>query len=283
MVDYMASVSDVSASRPLRILTVGDGFPLDGVGHHIIVPASSDPVGDLKAEFPDLLLLDASRATEDMARTLATAPFQGLPVIVLADAGNADQAGLLLGAGHVRFLDEDATADDLARAVQDVQSVEHAADSGEVFNPLARIEALKRDAERVATALAELMQGTPPAAQESMARPVTADRIRAHIKARRAREKFFPIEIMADPAWDMLLDLAAARLEGRPVSVSSLCIAACVPTTTGLRWIKNMIDRGYFERTPDPDDGRRAFVAMSEPTVELMDACLEAALNFPGQ
>jgi len=38
---------------------------------------------------------------------------------------------------------------------------------------------------------------------------------------------------LADPAWDMLLDLTAARAESRAVSVSSLCIAAGVPTTTG--------------------------------------------------
>src|SRR3546814_5849017 len=68
--------------------------------------------------------------------------------------------------------------------------------------------------------------------------PMTADvaaaegaRVRALIRARRMRDQFFRSELFADPAWDMLLDLMAARLEHKRVSVSSLCIAAAVPVT----------------------------------------------------
>ena len=114
-------------------------------------------------------------------------------------------------------------------------------------------------------------------------RPVDAARIRAHIKARRTRDRFFPAELFADPAWDMLLDLAAARLERRPVSVSSLCIAAAVPTTTALRWIKQMADRGLFERSSDPADARRAFIGLAPSAATAMEACLDAVLNLPGQ
>lgn len=53
--------------------------------------------------------------------------------------------------------------------------------------------------------------------------------VRTAIRARRLREQMFSPELFADPAWDMLLDLYAARLERRRVSVSSLCIAAAVP------------------------------------------------------
>ena len=72
--------------------------------------------------------------------------------------------------------------------------------------------------------------------------PVDAGMIRAVIRARRLRSQFFPPSMFADPAWDMLLDLAAARLEGRAVAVSSLCIASAVPPTTALRWIKTLTD-----------------------------------------
>src|SRR3546814_2986047 len=56
----------------------------------------------------------------------------------------------------------------------------------------------------------------------------TADRLRAKgvrrmLRQRRMREQYFPADLFADPAWDMLLDLYAARLERQPVSVSSLC------------------------------------------------------------
>src|SRR3546814_15893799 len=88
--------------------------------------------------------------------------------------------------------------------------------------------------------------------------PMTADvaaaegaRVRALIRARRMRDQFFRSELFADPAWDMLLDLMAARLEHKRVSVSSLCIAAAVPVTTALRWIKSLTDEGRFVRRAD--------------------------------
>src|SRR3546814_2543305 len=74
------------------------------------------------------------------------------------------------------------------------------------------------------------------------------------LRQRRMREQYFPADLFADPAWDMLLDLYAARLEHQPVSVSSLCIAAAVPATTALRWIKTMTEAGLFVREADPQD-----------------------------
>ncbi|MBN9786991.1 hypothetical protein DMP17_00040 [Pseudonocardia sp. TMWB2A] len=44
--------------------------------------------------------------------------------------------------------------------------------------------------------------------------------MRQVIRIRRMRDQFFPPEIFAGPAWDMLLDLMAARLSGANVSVS---------------------------------------------------------------
>ncbi|MBB4631334.1 hypothetical protein [Sphingosinicella soli] len=99
----------------------------------------------------------------------------------------------------------------------------------------------------------------------------TARSIREIIRKRQARKQFFPAELFADPAWDIMLDLAAARLEGKQVSVSSLCIAAEVPTTTALRWIKGMTDAGMLARRNDPGDGRRSFIDLSDEAAEAME------------
>ena len=93
---------------------------------------------------------------------------------------------------------------------------------------------------------------------------ITAKQVREMIKARRLRDQYFDSELFADPAWDMLLDLMAARLEGAKVSVSSLCIAASVPPTTALRWIKTMTEEKIFERKADIHDGRRIFIELSD-------------------
>lgn len=93
---------------------------------------------------------------------------------------------------------------------------------------------------------------------------VHAHQVRALLRARRLRDQILAPDLFADPAWDILLDLLAARLENNRVSVSSLCIAAAVPPTTALRWIRQLTDRGLLERQADPRDGRRIFIGLSD-------------------
>ncbi len=87
--------------------------------------------------------------------------------------------------------------------------------------------------------------------------------VRRIIRYRQMRAHHFGAELFADPVWDMLLDLAAARAEHRLVSITSLCIASGVPTTTALRYIKLLEDLDLIERTADTSDRRRRFVALS--------------------
>jgi DNA-binding MarR family transcriptional regulator len=91
-------------------------------------------------------------------------------------------------------------------------------------------------------------------------------------QVRRARDRAFnELEIFADPAWDILLDLADADSNHRSVSITSACIAACVPPTTGLRWVTLLEARNYIERTPDGLDGRRRFLRLTDKARKLMN------------
>lgn len=94
--------------------------------------------------------------------------------------------------------------------------------------------------------------------------------IRRIVHQRQLRARFFDGELFADPAWDMLLDLTAARAEHQRVSVTSLCIASGVPPTTALRWISQMTDAGLLERVEDETDRRRAFIQLSDKAVDAM-------------
>ena len=115
-------------------------------------------------------------------------------------------------------------------------------------------------------------------AEDSSARLIRAARpalpdprlVRRIIRQRQARARFFDGDLFGDPAWDMLLDLTAARAEHSRVSVTSLCIASGVPPTTALRWIGQMIDAGLLERVDDETDRRRAFITLTEKASDAM-------------
>jgi hypothetical protein len=94
--------------------------------------------------------------------------------------------------------------------------------------------------------------------------------LRRIIRQRQLRGRFFDGGLFADPAWDMLLDLAAARAEYKRVSVTSLCIASGVPPTTALRWIALMTEAGILERVEDETDRRRAFIALTDRSADAM-------------
>lgn len=94
--------------------------------------------------------------------------------------------------------------------------------------------------------------------------------VRRILRQRQLRARFFDGELFADPAWDMLLDLTAARAEHTRVSVTSLCIASGVPPTTALRWIGQMTHTGLLVRVEDEADRRRAFIALSDNTADAM-------------
>lgn len=274
LIDYEMSEADASGS--LSILLAGTRIPDAHLAGHIVERAAGDPADLIDRVMPDVLILEAARISPALADRLAGPMHATLPLIVLAGAQDAEAVGLLLER-PLTLLGADGSG--LAEALAAVRAARGLADAGNRFDEGDRLSSLRRDAERIAAALAELA-GSRPAGE---ATPVTAARIRAHIKARRLRERFLPADLFADPAWDMLLDLAAARLEGTRVSVSSLCIAANVPTTTALRWIKTLVDRGLVLRSPDPGDARRSFIDLAPPTVPALEACLDAVLNHPGQ
>jgi FixJ family two-component response regulator len=273
--DYaISSRLNETVSPDLRLLVAGD-LPAAAFGPWRAELSGPDLAGDVRRISPDILVMDAALATVELAGLLGEMLMQDLPVVLVTGEADADAAGLLIER-RIELVEKPASAAVLRAAID--RSVERrAADAGGAYLE-DRLAALRRDAERVAAALQE-MTG---AATDEAVRPVTPQRVRAHIRARRLREKFFAPGLFADAAWDILLDLAASRLERKSVSVSSLCIAASVPTTTALRTIKQMVDQALLVRRSDPGDARRTFIDLAPQTARAMDGCLEAVLNQPG-
>lgn len=99
--------------------------------------------------------------------------------------------------------------------------------------------------------------------------------LRALVAARVDREAIFKSKLFSDPVWEMLLDLAVAEASGKWVSVTSLCVASGVPTTTALRRIDDLQQIGLIERFPDPSDRRRIIVRLTETGRVRMQAFVE--------
>ncbi|AXB75704.1 hypothetical protein [Novosphingobium sp. P6W] len=134
---------------------------------------------------------------------------------------------------------------------------------GQIAGRIDRLDPRGSTAAAAGNAIAERPY-PPGAAPRGKAQVPDAKMVRRIIRQRQLRARFFDGDLFADPAWDMLLDLTASRIEGKQVSVTSLCIAAAVPPTTALRWIGQMVDAGLFARVSDAGDRRRAFIALSD-------------------
>jgi hypothetical protein len=81
---------------------------------------------------------------------------------------------------------------------------------------------------------------------------------------RRIDEIFGMAGFSVSPAWDIMLDLYQACTHGKQISVSSACIGAACPPTTGLRWLHALETMQLIERRLDADDKRRTNVLITE-------------------
>jgi len=94
---------------------------------------------------------------------------------------------------------------------------------------------------------------------------------------RRLRSKLFEDpQLFGEPAWDMLLDIALAESKGVRLSVTSVCIGACVPSTTALRWLNILEGRGLIRREDDFEDCRRSFVRLTTESMRKLVRYFEA-------
>lgn len=109
-------------------------------------------------------------------------------------------------------------------------------------------------------------------------REVYGDLARQAYATRRRRAVIFKnSELFGEPAWDILLDLYIAHVEGKQVSVSSACIGSAAPPTTGLRWLGVLSDQGLILREHDPEDQRRILVRLTEKGLSAMDEYFASA------
>ena len=225
------------------------------------VAALDDVFGCLDQSAPQILV-DPSRAERAIALGRALARFPGARLRELSEEDRLTLLRLTEQVGQIaeRLERMGARVDPSAVSGAAPFDTSSAASGDSAF----RFESPKRDfAAQAEDGGERLVRATRP--------PLPDPRlVRRIIRQRQLRARFFDGELFADPAWDMLLDLTAARAEHSRVSVTSLCIASGVPPTTALRWIGQMSEAGLFQRVEDEADRRRAFIALTDKASDAM-------------
>jgi DNA-binding MarR family transcriptional regulator len=98
----------------------------------------------------------------------------------------------------------------------------------------------------------------------------SAKLVRDTCELRRLRGDFLPGTLLGEPVWDILLNLYAAELDQQRMSITRLTRLSGIAATTVLRCLGTLVQAGLVERSGDPIDGRRVFVALSQAGMEAM-------------
>lgn len=250
---------------------VGSSIAVEGAADRLALPVAADAVlVELEEEHGGPL----DRLADRLSDAAASGRFCSVVSAPLALVDRLASLGLHEGVRRLCEPNDDDRMSSLRDAAARRPACLHDVSKGQ---GTARLQQLSEEVGRIAGILAALSEEDDGSAEAEGKPRLDAGQIRAVIRARRLRDHFFKRDLFADPAWDMLLDLMAARLEQQRVAVSSLCIAAAVPPTTALRWIKTLCDQGLFVRVADSQDGRRVFIELSDQAAGGLEAYLRAA------
>jgi len=104
------------------------------------------------------------------------------------------------------------------------------------------------------------------------------------IRLRNEKSKIFDKDLIADPVWDMLLDLMRAQLDNQGVPTVNLAIAAGIPISSALRRIAELEQAGMITRQQDQEDRRRVIVNLTNLGREKVERYLDklAGMIDPG-
>lgn len=93
---------------------------------------------------------------------------------------------------------------------------------------------------------------------------------RSIIRGRARLRRWLDADLIADPAFEILLDLYASGEEKSAVCLSGVGVRPGVPASTVLRWVELLEERGLIARSRDPDDGERFLLHLKSHTRELL-------------
>lgn len=239
----------------------GLGYPCLGTDSAIeaLRLLSADPTIGIVVADVQMPAMDGLTLLDELAsRFMATRPL--VPLIVTGQ-NSLETAVQAMRSNATDFLSKPVSFDDLSAALR------RASARWTQLLGKSKVEALARLAEaptvdaHAAGGADEAHQPTPQELQAFL---------RSIVKRRQIRSQFLDTALFADPAWDILLDLTSAALEGKAVPASSVSAASQAPLSTALRYIRQLTDAGLIRSWRDPDDKRRTLLQLEPDAFQAM-------------
>lgn len=212
--------------------------------------------------------LDGISLAEDLAARTADEGRE-LRFILVAEHATLDLVVAAVRASVVDILQKPITRDDLRNALLRVRGIKPESSTRKAL--ASQLTTLSLEIQRLSNLMDEALpsfgKAAPAAEPAASDETVSAEFVRDMLRKEAKRRALLDGRLFGDCTWSVLLDLLAAKLDGREVSVSSACIASGAPTTTALRLINRLVGDKILERLPDAHDRRRDFLRLS-PDVE---------------
>jgi len=220
--DSESSKARARATISMAGLRVADVVDIAHAGSRIELQASASALW-IELDSYSNAALDAA-----LDQVVADVSHGRYPAIIAAPATSIDRLAPYAFDLDIELIldaEEEERVAALAVAVSGARKFQRASDVTADKNA-ARLRQLSDEVSRIATTLARLSTGPAVSSRPVEIEPkgdvpeVSVETVRAIIRARRLRSRYFPEELFADPAWDMLLDLLQAEISKLRVPVS---------------------------------------------------------------
>lgn len=314
---------EIAGSLPIETVLIVDddadwceecAFSLRAMGYAPLVAGSAREAERLYAENDvAIVIVDYNMPGQDGISLIyelsQRADLRGRRLQFIMVTGNAskDVAVDAMRASAIDFLEKPVQQADLRRALQRTKGLRDAPGArGDLLGKISNLsqelrslaQLLDEPEEQQGAAAAQGAAGGPIGPAQASVRlshdhqpgELTAY-IREILRKESKRREIGGGELFGDPAWEMLLDLLLAKIEGREVAVSSACIASGAPMSTALRLVRRLVAEDVLCRLPDEHDRRRHFLVINpnleQPLIDYLSEQLHArkvgaALRAPG-
>ena len=107
---------------------------------------------------------------------------------------------------------------------------------------------------------------------------LTEDKVKSILEIRRGRARLFGEGLFSDPAWDILLELLAAKLGRRRVALADL--DAIAPQSVLARWVAELEERQLVSCELDPFRPDQFWIRLSESCASQLTQFLMSARHI---